>query len=109
MTIELPKAIGDYIEADKAFAAEAVAACFAPTAIVKDEGITYAGRDAIRRWKAESSAKYTYAVEPCSIADEGGRTVVTSCLAGDFPGSPIELRYFFVLDGDKIAELEIAA
>jgi len=33
--------------------------------------------------------------------------VVTSHVVGDFPGSPIDLRYLFVLDDDRIAELEI--
>jgi hypothetical protein len=109
MASELPKAIGAYFRADKELGAEAIAACFGPAAIVKDEGNTYAGRDAIRRWKDESSSIYTYTVVPFSIAEQGGRTVVTSHLAGDFPGSPLDLRYHFVLDGDKIAELEITA
>jgi hypothetical protein len=107
MPIELPGAIADYFAADTGQSAEAIAACFTQAAIVKDEGHTYAGRDAIRRWKDESSAKYTYTVEPFSIASEGNREVVTSHLVGDFPGSPTDLRYFFALDGDKIAELEI--
>jgi hypothetical protein len=34
---------------------------------------------------------------------------VTSHVVGDFPGSPVNLRYFFVLEGDKIASLEIAS
>lgn len=38
---------------------------------------------------------------------EGGRTIVTSHLVGDFPGSPIDLRYLFVLADTKIAQLEI--
>jgi hypothetical protein len=33
--------------------------------------------------------------------------VVTCHLAGNFPGSPIDLRYMFVLAGDKIASLDI--
>jgi hypothetical protein len=33
--------------------------------------------------------------------------VVTAHVAGDFPGSPIDLRYAFVLAGDRIARLEI--
>jgi hypothetical protein len=107
MAIELPTAIADYFAADKDLSSEAIAACFTQAAVVKDEGNTYTGRDAVRRWKDESSAKYTYTGEPISIAEEGGRTVVTSHLVGDFPGSPTDLRYFFVLDGEKIAELEI--
>ena len=30
-----------------------------------------------------------------------------SRLTGNFPGSPVDLRFFFELDGDKIASLEI--
>jgi hypothetical protein len=107
MAIALPKPVSDYFAADKAQGSEAIAACFSEAAVVKDEGHTYAGRDAIRQWKADSSAKYTYTVEPISIADQDGRTVVTSHLVGDFPGSPADLRYIFAIAGEKITELEI--
>jgi len=36
-----------------------------------------------------------------------GTTVVTSRLTGNFPGSPVELRFFFRLERGKIAFLEI--
>lgn len=107
MAIELPDAIANYFAADRGRDAEAVAQCFTDTATVKDEGNSYRGRDAIRQWKAESSRKYSYTVQPFSMAVDGGRTVVTGHLAGDFPGSPVDLRYLFVLEGDKIAALEI--
>jgi ketosteroid isomerase-like protein len=107
MTLRLPHIIAEYFDADRKRDAEAVSDCFADGAVVKDEGHSYAGRDAIRRWKADSSMKYTYSVEPFSISTEGDRTIVLSHLAGDFPGSPIDLRYLFVLDGQKIAGLEI--
>jgi hypothetical protein len=108
MAIELPKPIANYFAADAGQSAEAIAECFSPAAVVKDEGDTYMGRDAIRQWKDRSSAKYTYTVEPFSIASEHDRMIVTSHLVGDFPGSPTDLRYFFILKGGKIAELEIA-
>ncbi|TCN45057.1 SnoaL-like protein [Shinella granuli] len=108
MSIDLPQPAADYFAADKGRSAEDVAACFTEGAIVRDEGNTYAGREAIRHWKESSSTKYTYTVEPFAIAAEDGRTVVTSHLAGDFPGSPVDLRYVFVFEGNKIAELEIA-
>jgi len=107
MAIDLPNPIAGYFEADKGQSAETIAACFTPAAVVKDEGHTYTGRDAIRRWKDGSSVKYTYTAEPFSIADEDGRIVVASHLTGDFPGSPIDLRYVFTIDGAKISELEI--
>lgn len=107
MTIELPRTIATYFEADRGKDAQAVSQCFAEGAVVKDEGHTYIGLDAIRQWKAAASTKYTYTVEPFALAVDGERTVVTSHLAGDFPGSPTDLRYFFVLADEKIAELEI--
>jgi len=107
MTIGLPQMIADYFTADRQKSGDAVAACFTADATILDEGHTYIGRDAIRQWKTDSSSKYSYSVEPFSISTEGDRTVVVSHLVGDFPGSPVDLRYQFVVDGNKIAGLEI--
>lgn len=106
MPIDLSKPIVAYFTADKSDS-EAVARCFTDHATVKDEGHTYRGRDAIKRWKADSATRYSYTSEPFAVEHKDGRIVVTSHLVGDFPGSPVDLRYFFVLDGDKIASLEI--
>jgi ketosteroid isomerase-like protein len=106
MTIELPDPISAYYEADKTNKAT-VADCFTEDAVVIDEGKTYTGRPAIAQWKADSSKKYTYTVEPFAIQAEGGKTIVTAHLEGDFPGNPVDLRYAFGLKGDKIASLEI--
>lgn len=107
MVIELPGAIAAYFSADKQGDAQAISDCFTQDAVVVDEGNTYTGRDAIRQWIANASTQYTYTAEPFALAEKGGRTIVTSHLVGNFPGSPVDLRYFFVLQDDKIAELEI--
>lgn len=107
MSITLPKPIADYFAADRKDG-EAVARCFAENATVIDEHRTYTGRDAIRRWKAEASSQYSYVVEPVAIATEGERSIVTSHLTGNFPGSPVDLRFVFVIESDVIVALEIA-
>ncbi|MGF7162580.1 hypothetical protein FHS85_004234 [Rhodoligotrophos appendicifer] len=107
MAIKLPKAVAAYFEADGSRDAESVSQCFIDAAVVKDDGTTYSGREAIRSWKAATSTQYSYTVEPFSITSEGRHVVVTSHLVGDFPGSPIDLRYVFALEGEKIAELTI--
>lgn len=107
MSIELPLAISRYFEADRDRDTKLLALCFSPDATVHDEGRVYSGPDEIRQWKNESSKKYSYTATPFLIVQERGRTVVTSHVAGDFPGSPVDLRYFFRLENDKIAELEI--
>jgi ketosteroid isomerase-like protein len=107
MTIELPTVIAEYFAADKKGNTQAIAECFTQEAVVIDEGNTYTGREAIRQWIANASTQYTYTAEPFALEQDGGQTVVTSHLVGNFPGSPVDLRYLFVLDGNKIAELEI--
>jgi hypothetical protein len=107
MTIKLPKAIEAYFEADRTGSPDAIAATFTENGIVKDKGYTHRGRDAIRAWMADEAQLYSYTVEPFFIASENGKTQVTAHAVGDFPGSPIDLRFFFVLAVDKVAELEI--
>ncbi|MGV3548768.1 nuclear transport factor 2 family protein [Rhizobium sp.] len=107
MTIKLPKAIEDYFDADRTGNPDAVAAAFGQTGVVKDMGKTHRGRDAIRAWMVEAGQRYTYTAEPFFIGTQNGKTQVTAHVVGTFPGSPIDLRYFFVLADDKVAELEI--
>ena len=106
MSVDLPKLIATYFAADKADG-EAVARCFTLDGVVRDEGHTYHGTAEIKRWKAEASTKYAYTSEPFASERQGAMTVVSSRLTGNFPGSPLDLRYFFRLEGDKIALLEI--
>lgn len=106
MTLSLPRPIAAYFAADQGDS-EAVAQCFTEFAVVKDEGRTYHGQAAIKQWKAEASAKYQYTSEPFACGEKDGKIVVTSRLTGNFPGSPVNLRFFFGLEGDKIALLEI--
>src|SRR2546428_9743811 len=105
-SLNLPKPIAAYFTADKGDG-EAVSQCFTEDAVVKDEGHTHKGRAAIKEWKTNASAKYEYTCEPIACEEKEGKTVVTSHLVGNFPGSPVDLRFFFKLEGDKIASLEI--
>ncbi|HEY5893525.1 MAG TPA: nuclear transport factor 2 family protein [Chthoniobacterales bacterium] len=104
--LNLPKPIAAYFSAEKA-GAEAVCQCFTENAVVKDEEHTYEGQAAIKQWRAEVATKYEYTSVPFACEEKGGKIVVTSRLTGNFPGSPVDLRFFFELRDDKIASLEI--
>ena len=91
MSITLPQPITAYFAADSTERA-GVAECFPEAAVVKDEGKTHVGRDAIGRSKTETSTKYAYASEPFAVAQDGDRTIVTSRVTGNFPGSSVDLR-----------------
>src|SRR5262245_59281046 len=102
MALELPKPIAAYFTADR-IGSDAVAECFTEHAVVKDEGHTHQGRDAIRQWKADASARFQYTIEPFACEQKSGQFVVTSKVTGNFPGSPVNLRFFFGLQSDRIA------
>jgi SnoaL-like domain len=106
MSLDLPEPIAAYFTADKGDS-EAVSQCFTETAVVQDEGHAHRGRAAIQQWKADASTKYQYTSEPFACEQKEGKFVVTTRLTGNFPGSPVNLRFFFGLDGDKIVSLEI--
>ena len=106
-SLNLPKPVAAYFSADKVDG-KAVSECFTENAVVKDEGHTHKGRAAIKAWKTDASAKYQYTCEPLACEEKDGKTVVTSHLVGNFPGSPVDLRFFFQLEGGKIASLEIS-
>lgn len=55
----------------------------------------------------KTSGKYHHRTDATAVEEVADRTVVTARVAGDFPGSPIDLRYRFKLAGHQIAGLEI--
>ncbi len=108
MTIALPPPLAAYFTADRAGDVEAFLDLFTEHAVVVDERRTYTGRDEIRAWKAGAAAQYSYTAEPFAIAAQDGQTIVTAHLSGNFPGSPVDLRYGFTLQDSRIERLEIA-
>ena len=106
--IDLPPPIAAYFAADSSDA-NAVARYFSESAVVIDEGREHRGRTAITRWKTEATAKYHYSSEPLAVDVSGSDVIVTARVAGDFPGSPVDLQYRFTLADAAIARLEITA
>ena len=107
MSLELPKPLVIYIQAENSGDTNLFEQCFVENAVVQDERETIKGLAAIKEWKAETKRKYQHKIEPLACTENDGKTTVTNRLTGNFPGSPIQLEFVFTLDGDKIAALEI--
>jgi len=105
--LSLPGPVATYLAAVKAKNADMLALCFADDARVHDENRDYRGLDAIRAWKQETDAKYRYVMEPLNASVNQNTVKLRARLTGDFPGSPVELDYTFMLARDKISSLEI--
>ena len=109
MSLSLPSPIALYVHLENAGDTKTLSESFAPNAIVRDERRTYEGLAAITAWKAATKQKYHHTVTPLEVAEENGKTVLTATLTGDFPGSPVTVRFDFVLEAGKILSLEIHA
>jgi len=107
MTITLTGPVAGFFEAERAEDLEALARCFDERATVRDEGRVIQGSDAIRRWMKDTKAKYHHTAEPIAVSHHDGKTVVTARVAGAFPNSPLDLEHVFVVEGGRIASLEI--
>ncbi|WP_028602606.1 nuclear transport factor 2 family protein [Ottowia thiooxydans] len=103
--LNLPEPIAAYFAAEHK--PEALAHCFTSRAVMKDDGHTYTGVDAIKAFMAEASAKYSATSMPFALAREDGFQIVRAKVTGNFPSSPIDLSYRFRLERGLIATLEI--
>ena len=87
----------------------ALAGCFTADGVVQDEGQTYQGREAIAAWHARARTQTSFVSTPHTLERQGAADViVTSRVEGNFPGSPVDLRYRFRMAGGLIAALEVA-
>jgi hypothetical protein len=75
--------------------------------VVSDESHEYRGA-AIKEWIDGAFSKYKAVADVTERSEAGSQTVATAQVSGNFPGSPVQLRYKFALKNGKIAELSIA-
>ncbi len=82
--------------------------CFLPDALVLDEGGSYSGHAAIANWFVATRQHYQFSLTPLHSSSLQQEEVVVAEVSGNFPGSPIQLSYSFLLQHDKIQQLKIS-
>jgi len=112
LTTSEPEVIAQYLGAAGRRDTDAVVACFAADAVVVDEGQTWRGTDAIRRWQDTVATAYQYTVElrgadALGEHDGASRYDIHARLEGNFPGGQVDLTYRFELRDGRITLLEI--
>lgn len=105
--MDLPAAIATYFAASNAENSEVAAGQFTPNAVVKDEGNSHRGREAIKDWHRATTQRYHAVAEPFGEERSGDVLAIRAKVTGSFQGSPIDLSFRFVLAGALIGELEI--
>ncbi|MCW2551999.1 MAG: hypothetical protein JWR78_1780 [Mycobacterium sp.] len=74
---------------------------FAEDATAEDEGVSYHGIEAIRAWRT-SVPPVSY--EVLDVQKIGDEQVARAEISGDFPGSPVVLRFHFTFTDDGLVE-----
>ena len=104
---KLPKVLADLLIAQNEHNSTAYANNFTENAIVYDEGHNYHGKPAIKRWNETTNEKYQTKLEPIGISKKENESVLTVMVSGTFDGSPLPLKYHFVIEESKIASLRV--
>lgn len=105
----LAPAIVAYLAATNSDDTSTVADCFADDAHVFDEGEHQVGPAAIARWMENTGRRYEPRVEVLNVQHRTGKVLVSNSVSGNFPGSPLALRYTFRLNEQgKISRLDIS-
>ena len=97
-----------YFEGRNARDLEQALSGFSETAVVHDENRIHRGPQEIRAWMTETITAYNDRSELLNFETEGDAVIATASVSGNFPGSPITLRYRFVTERGLVSSLEIA-
>ena len=108
MSIELPPIIAAFFHATNTREFAGFLSLFTADAHVNDEANDHYGAE-IAAWIDRATADTKPTADVTSIIRDGDQSVVTAGVSGNFPGSPVQLRYYFTLKDDKIATLLIRA
>jgi hypothetical protein len=107
MNLQLPNIVQTYFQSSNDDDASRVVNCFCAHDIVTDEKVTHHGPRAIETWCNAARRSFSYRVEPLRVAQRDDSLVVIASVAGNFPGSPVDLSYAFQLENGLILSLEI--
>ncbi|KQO75933.1 nuclear transport factor 2 family protein [Rhizobium sp. Leaf262] len=106
MSLNLPKPIAEYIEANAHLDLEGMMKHFSENAIFIDNGKRYEGPTEIRKLLRDEAIAVKAIFEPETSREEEGKVVLEGPAHGEFPGSPLRFTYRFTLANDAIKVLE---
>lgn len=109
MNIQQNPLLARFVESMNAHDSAAFIPCFAPEAIVEDEGHTHRGTAEIQAWIEEAFTKYRPVLEVASVTETATGVVITGAVSGTFPGSPVVLNYHLTITQDQITAFKCEA
>lgn len=106
MSIDLPRPIADFVEANARLDLDGMMKPFLRDALFIDNGKRFEGQAAIRKLFEEEVLPVKAIFMPDTLLEEDGDVVLEGPAHGDFPGSPLRFTYRFTLVHGAIKTLE---
>src|ERR1700754_1269534 len=103
---DLPASVARYLSTAIADRPALVDEVFAPGVVVHDEGQTYEGIEAVRKWATDLAERLTLEADLKELDRDGNRISADVVYTGNFPGSPARITSTFKLEGDLIVEID---
>lgn len=107
MSMDLPKPIADYVEANALLDVDGMLKPFRHDAVIIDNGKRFEGQAAIRQLLEDEVIPVKAIFTPDTVREQDRQIVVEGPAHGDFPGSPLRFTYRFQLANGAIKTLEI--
>ncbi|ATE64091.1 nuclear transport factor 2 family protein [Rhizorhabdus dicambivorans] len=107
MSIDLPKPIADFVEANARLDIDGMLKPFLGDAVFIDNGKRFEGQAAIRHLFEEEVIPVRAIFTPDAAREDDGDLVVEGPAHGAFPGSPLRFTYRFTLEHGAIRTLEV--
>jgi len=104
---DIPEVVSAYFDADQTNDVDALNHIFSDAAIVEDDGSLYRGIAEIRTWLLAMKEKYQYSLEIINVSNTGHISTVLTQGSGNFPNSPVKLKFQFTLENGKVVKLRI--
>lgn len=104
---DIPEVVSAYFDADQANDVDALNHIFSESAIVEDDGSLYKGIVEIRTWLLTMKEKYQYSLEIIEVSNTDHISTVLTQGSGNFPNSPVKLKFQFTLENSKVVKLRI--
>lgn len=105
--MKISEFVDNYFEALNTKQIEKQIDYFTEDASVIDVDETFKGKAVIKKWISESNSKYDAFSKVIDVKTSGVNVNVLTTVSGNFPGSPVDLKYNFVMLNEKIKSLDI--
>jgi len=104
--MKLPNVISELVKTQNNYDSAAYADCFTEGAVVEDEGSTFTGKTEIKDWIDKFNKQFKPVMKPIEYQELEKENLLLAEFSGDFPGSPLVMKFHFTIENGLIKTMK---